>query len=327
MCAEEYRFGFNGKRKDDEGEFGLTAYDYGFRIYNPDIGKFLSVDPLSQEYPWYTPYQFAGNKPIRFIDLDGLEEADPQENDGFWYGFGIELLKMTSNGVSHVANNPNHAGYGYSPSMKSPSKKEFKNYSVDWTQQLDPKFQIKSLSESLVSTAFGVYDFGEGIYKGDGHQTARSLPHVVNAVGMIAFSRGVPFSKNSFDIALGTRSLRSSRVDKLLPFSQKVGAFEHKAWKNLGYNVRNFSSFEDFFLKVSDDVVSRGGKIHFDLTDFDVKKARSLKGRSTYDETVDVGYTDWEFNTIVDNKKYLKNTIFYENGKVIPKKEVLKKIE
>lgn len=35
------------------------------------------MDPLTSSYPWYTPYQFAGNKPIRFIDLDGLEEADP----------------------------------------------------------------------------------------------------------------------------------------------------------------------------------------------------------------------------------------------------------
>ena len=34
----------------------------------------MSVDPLTSSYPWYTPYQFAGNKPIAAIDLDGLEE-------------------------------------------------------------------------------------------------------------------------------------------------------------------------------------------------------------------------------------------------------------
>ena len=34
----------------------------------------MSVDPLIREYPWYTPYQFAGNRPIDAIDLDGLEE-------------------------------------------------------------------------------------------------------------------------------------------------------------------------------------------------------------------------------------------------------------
>jgi hypothetical protein len=48
--------------------------DYGMRVYDPRIGKFLSVDPLTEKYPWYTPYQFAGNKPIWATDLDGAEE-------------------------------------------------------------------------------------------------------------------------------------------------------------------------------------------------------------------------------------------------------------
>ncbi|MGK0390993.1 MAG: hypothetical protein ACI94Y_003753 [Maribacter sp.] len=50
-----------------------NVQDYGFRLYNPSIGKFLSVDPLSPKYPELTPYQFASNTPIQAIDLDGLE--------------------------------------------------------------------------------------------------------------------------------------------------------------------------------------------------------------------------------------------------------------
>jgi RHS repeat-associated protein len=70
------RYGFNGKEKDDEGMGGGgSTYDHGFRIYNASLGKFLSVDPLSKSYPWYTPYQYAGNKPIIAIDLDGAEET------------------------------------------------------------------------------------------------------------------------------------------------------------------------------------------------------------------------------------------------------------
>ena len=75
FTSDAYRYGFNGKEQDKEGMGGgSSTYDYGFRIYNPGIGKFLSVDPLTQEYPWYTPYQFSGNKPIWMIDRDGLEE-------------------------------------------------------------------------------------------------------------------------------------------------------------------------------------------------------------------------------------------------------------
>jgi RHS repeat-associated protein len=69
----EYLYGFNGKERDGNGEFGSTVYDYGFRIYNPSIAKFLSVDPLTKSYPMLTPYQFASNTPIAAIDLDGLE--------------------------------------------------------------------------------------------------------------------------------------------------------------------------------------------------------------------------------------------------------------
>ena len=67
-----YRYGFNGKENDREGWGSQLVQDYGFRLYNPAIGRFLSVDPLAPSYPWYTPYQFAGNKPIVAIDLDGL---------------------------------------------------------------------------------------------------------------------------------------------------------------------------------------------------------------------------------------------------------------
>jgi RHS repeat-associated protein len=68
-----YRFHFNGKERDNETYGAGNEYDYGFRIYNPRLCKFLSVDPLTKEYPFYTPYQFAGNTPIMAIDLDGLE--------------------------------------------------------------------------------------------------------------------------------------------------------------------------------------------------------------------------------------------------------------
>jgi RHS repeat-associated protein len=75
----DYRYGFNGKEKDQDGEFGNTHYDYGFRTYNPAIAKFLSVDPLTSSYPMLTPYQFASNRPIDGIDLDGLEYLKANE--------------------------------------------------------------------------------------------------------------------------------------------------------------------------------------------------------------------------------------------------------
>ena len=62
---------YNGKEFLDE-DADLGWLDYGFRNYDPQIGWFPQLDPLSWEYPYYTPYQFAGNDPIANVDLDGL---------------------------------------------------------------------------------------------------------------------------------------------------------------------------------------------------------------------------------------------------------------
>jgi RHS repeat-associated protein len=78
--ANGYRYGFNGKENDDDiVGTGQGTQDYGMRIYNPSLGKFLSVDPMTKSYSELTPYQFASNTPIRAIDLDGLEKVDYQD--------------------------------------------------------------------------------------------------------------------------------------------------------------------------------------------------------------------------------------------------------
>ncbi|PKP17918.1 MAG: hypothetical protein CVU05_14645 [Bacteroidetes bacterium HGW-Bacteroidetes-21] len=75
--TRRYCFGFNGQEKDDEitGWTG-SHLDFGERIYDSRIARFMSADPLivyGQKYPELTPYQFASNTPIQAIDLDGLE--------------------------------------------------------------------------------------------------------------------------------------------------------------------------------------------------------------------------------------------------------------
>ncbi|MGF6846847.1 RHS repeat-associated protein [Chitinophaga sp. W3I9] len=91
----KYRYGFNGKENDNEVKGAGNQYDYGFRIYDPRIARFLSVDPLTQTYPWYTPYQFAGNKPIVAVDLDGLEELIVHQYFNQGKVSKIEIMRYT----------------------------------------------------------------------------------------------------------------------------------------------------------------------------------------------------------------------------------------
>lgn len=74
-CGLGYCFSFNGKEIDKEGlGGGGSTYDYGFRVYNAQLGRFLSVDPLTKSYPWNSTYAFAENDVISCVDIDGLEK-------------------------------------------------------------------------------------------------------------------------------------------------------------------------------------------------------------------------------------------------------------
>jgi RHS repeat-associated protein len=68
-----YRYGFNGKEEDDEVKGDGNSIDFGARIYDPRIGRWLSVDPLQAKYAAMTPYNFGLDNPILFIDPDGKE--------------------------------------------------------------------------------------------------------------------------------------------------------------------------------------------------------------------------------------------------------------
>jgi len=72
-----YRYGFNGKEGDSNGEWGVQShYDYGARIYSPQVGRWLSVDPLASEFPAWSAYTFVFNNPLRFVDPTGMAPDD-----------------------------------------------------------------------------------------------------------------------------------------------------------------------------------------------------------------------------------------------------------
>ena len=60
-ATSDYRYGFNGKENDKDISEG--GQDYGMRIYDSRLGRFLSEDPLTEKYPMLTPYQFSSNTP------------------------------------------------------------------------------------------------------------------------------------------------------------------------------------------------------------------------------------------------------------------------
>ncbi|MGB3452680.1 MAG: RHS repeat-associated core domain-containing protein [Moheibacter sp.] len=64
-----YKYKYNGKEWQDE--LGLGLYDYGWRNYDPALGRWMNMDPLAEKYPGWSPYNYTLNNPVMLVDPDG----------------------------------------------------------------------------------------------------------------------------------------------------------------------------------------------------------------------------------------------------------------
>ena len=96
--ADNYRYSFNGQEKDNE--ISDNSLDFGERIYNSTLGRFLSIDKKTGSFPWWSPFAFAGNTPIQAIDLDGLEIYYAQSGEKIGtYGTSTEVRVVNTDAL------------------------------------------------------------------------------------------------------------------------------------------------------------------------------------------------------------------------------------
>ncbi|WP_212002834.1 RHS repeat domain-containing protein [Chitinophaga sp. HK235] len=146
-----YRYGFNGKENDNEVKGEGNQQDYGMRVYDPRIAKFLSVDPLTKSYPELTPYQFSENSPILFIDLDGLEKALP------WYfrenkhgGKPVLTLGLGNLGKMDRENYDDYSGVGKVGVFGwNTAAAAWNGVAATWNEALDGKTGSEMLNETV----------------------------------------------------------------------------------------------------------------------------------------------------------------------------------
>jgi RHS repeat-associated protein len=165
-CAGAYRYGFNGHEKDDEvkGSTG-TSYDFGFRMYDPRIGRAPSIDPFKKISPNQSPYAWAGSSPRKFIDYNGGFRLDPAVAAQYPH------LEVVLNAISDLVENSTDAQLlanpivqnflgvapGFNPGYAKTALRHFKNI---YTNGKGPFVSI--------SAPNGVVNGNSGVTSGDG---------------------------------------------------------------------------------------------------------------------------------------------------------------
>ncbi|MFN8266121.1 MAG: RHS repeat-associated core domain-containing protein [Chitinophagaceae bacterium] len=223
-----YRYGFNGKENDNEIKGEGNQQDYGMRIYDPRLGRFLSVDPITKNYPELTPYQFASNRPVDGVDIDGLEYVkrihtiDAQNQ--IISTKDIVYYTMSEQQIIALGGTPagKYNSVPYGPEGKG-IKHEY--YFSNGRQASDPVWNLKG--------SFATH----GLYSGDGSITYTGKPDAkgkkgydyswipIDAADAIAKRHDINYSNvGAYDVVEDSRTLFADRqmVDEATQYLNSV---------------------------------------------------------------------------------------------------------
>jgi len=215
--SSEYRFGFNGMESDDELKGTKNSYDFGARIYDPRIGRWLSVDPVVHHET--SPYVGIDNSPIYKMDPDGED------------------------GLIIIAPNYPSGGYpltGHAGVLLIDNKTGFTKYYEYGRYDKDNFGMVRS------------YQVPNVVIGDDGRPTAESLNNTLNVIAKESFTKNKGTdNEKTYDIT--GAYFKSDGFEKMKAYAEQkmsegTTGEKYKTWDN------NCGDFASDVVESADDV-------------------------------------------------------------------------
>ena len=332
--SSNYRYGFQGQEMDNEIKGEGNSLNYTFRMHDPRVGRFLSLDPLESTYPWNSPYAFSENVVIHATELEGAEakvviKMNDADDGQVWHPSDIRNARTLykKDPVLHLmADIFNGADSKFDISDDHPftitATKQITSEFVKW--ELIPKqtyyiryhaqFVAKENdgSESDVTLGFDL-PFHEVFFMGP-------LEAAEFAISEIAFAKIVSrLGKNKAPLrSIGAMAKKGARVEQVSESNTRkiIGlGVDQDLWKHDG---RATTYYGNWFKKGLTDIDYRADPnnepLFFQALMQAAKKADGIIFElSSYNKKLN-RITRMELTYILKNKDLYKKTVFMRDG-------------
>ena len=158
-----YRFGFQNQEMDDEIKGEGNSYDFGARMLDPRLGRWLTIDPQFKKQPSHSPFKAFFNNPNYWIDKDGNTEYEilvlTDEKSGKSITFHVsKSSKVKTDGVVHYDDGnllPYQNYYDYSSKKTTITFHKDGNISITETKKIMKNNGIKYTDFVPLDEIFG----------------------------------------------------------------------------------------------------------------------------------------------------------------------------